>query len=81
MLVRLTQKLAERINGIDLSGRAVGDVVDLPDREALVLVAEGWAVILELEKESDRVAPARVGQTLDNRPGDARTRSRHRPSS
>ncbi len=41
--VRLTRKYAEVIDGIDLSGRAVGDRVPLPPREAHLLLAEGWA--------------------------------------
>ena len=41
--VRLTKKLAEIIDGIDLSDRRVGDVVDLPRHEAEILLAEGWA--------------------------------------
>jgi hypothetical protein len=44
MYVRLTRKLAEQIDGIDLSNHAVGDVIDLPGRKARTLVAEGWAV-------------------------------------
>ena len=43
MRVRLTQKLAERVDGIDLTGMAVGDVLELPDRQALCLILEGWA--------------------------------------
>jgi hypothetical protein len=45
MQVRLTRKLAEQIDGIDLSNQTVGDVFDLPERKARMLVAEGWAVI------------------------------------
>ena len=45
MRVRLTRKLAERVDGIDLTGRRVGDVLELPDREALCLMSEGWAVL------------------------------------
>ena len=41
--VRLTKKLAEVIDGIDLSDRRVGDVVDLPRHDAEILLAEGWA--------------------------------------
>ena len=41
--VRLTKKLAPRVDGIDLSDCAVGDVLDLPDPEAELLVAERWA--------------------------------------
>ena len=44
MRIRLTQKFAERIYGIDLSRRRVGDVMDLPVHEARTLIAEGWAV-------------------------------------
>ena len=43
MYVRLTKKLAEIVDGIDISHCSEGDVIDLPDREANVLFAEGWA--------------------------------------
>jgi hypothetical protein len=44
MRVRLTRKLAERIDGVDLSGHQVRDVLDIPRREARLLLAERWAV-------------------------------------
>lgn len=43
MLVRLIRKLAQFIDGIDLSHRSVGDIIDMPEREAWTLIAEGWA--------------------------------------
>jgi hypothetical protein len=43
MRVRLTRKLAEVIDGVDLSGHTVGDAFDLPRRDARLLIAEGWA--------------------------------------
>lgn len=43
MRVRLTKKLADMVDGIDLSGCSVSDVLDLGAREARMLVAEGWA--------------------------------------
>jgi len=43
MRVRLIRKLAEKLNGVDVSRRRVGDVIDLPRRDAELLVAEGWA--------------------------------------
>ena len=43
MLVRLTRKLAERIDGVDLSRNAVGNLIDLPDHKGRLLIAEGWA--------------------------------------
>jgi hypothetical protein len=45
MRVVLTQKLAECIDGISLSGREVGDIFDLPDAQAHLLIAERWAVL------------------------------------
>ena len=47
MQVRLTKKLAEAIDGIDLSDHRVGDVVDLPKHDAEILLAEGWASPVE----------------------------------
>jgi hypothetical protein len=44
MKVRLTRKLAECLDGVDVSDRQVGDVLDLTRREAELLVAEQWAV-------------------------------------
>ena len=43
MTVRLIRKLADRIDGIDLSDRQVGDVLYLRGNDARLLVAEGWA--------------------------------------
>ena len=44
MGLRLTRKLAEVIDGVDLTGRSVGDILKLPASEARLLIAEGWAV-------------------------------------
>ena len=44
MRIRLTRKFAERIDGIDLSRRRVGEVIELSVHEARTLVAEGWAL-------------------------------------
>jgi hypothetical protein len=41
--VRLTRKLAQVIDGVDLSDASVGDRLDLPQRDAGMLIAEGWA--------------------------------------
>lgn len=41
--VVLTRKYAEAIDGIDLAGRQVGDRLPLSRREAVMLIAEGWA--------------------------------------
>lgn len=44
MLVRLTLKLANLMDGIDVSRIRQGDLIDLSDAEAMLLVAEGWAI-------------------------------------
>jgi hypothetical protein len=44
MRVCLTRKLAQMIDGVDLSNCEVGDVIDLPVRKANLLVAEEWAI-------------------------------------
>jgi hypothetical protein len=43
MRVLLKRKLAECIDGVDLSGHKVGDVLELPSRKARLLMAEEWA--------------------------------------
>jgi hypothetical protein len=42
--VRLTRKYAEAIDGIDLSGNKVGDLLSLTHQDARMLIAEGWAM-------------------------------------
>ncbi|HEY2905480.1 MAG TPA: hypothetical protein VGJ29_06235 [Vicinamibacterales bacterium] len=50
--MRLTRKLAEMIDGVDLSQRHVGDVFRLAEPEARLLVAEDWAVATD-KRERD----------------------------
>ncbi len=47
MQVRLTRKLAQVIDGVDLSRRRVGDLLDLPQHDADLLLAEGWATLAD----------------------------------
>jgi hypothetical protein len=44
MWIRLTRRLAERIDDVDLSHNQVGDLIDLSPHDAEVLIAEGWAI-------------------------------------
>jgi hypothetical protein len=44
MLIRLTKKLAAVMNGVDVSSVNVGDVLDLPEPAARMMIEEGWAV-------------------------------------
>jgi len=43
MQIRLTRKLANYLDGIDVSQYRVGDLLDIPKREAELLIAERWA--------------------------------------
>ena len=43
MRIRLTQKLAGRLDGIDVSHLKVGDIIELPVAAAAMLIAERWA--------------------------------------
>lgn len=54
MLIRLTRKLADCIDGVDLSHYSVGDVLDLPAWEAHLLIAEAWASPSEAPADETR---------------------------
>ena len=58
MQVRLKRKLADKIDGIDLSNHEVGDVIELPERKARMLVAEGWGVIERRSREGGSIVLA-----------------------
>jgi hypothetical protein len=44
MRIRLIRKLADKLDGIDVSGYAEGDLFELALADAELLIAEGWAV-------------------------------------
>ena len=44
MQIRLERKLADYLDGVDVSAYRQGDIVELPRREAELLIAERWAV-------------------------------------
>ena len=53
--VRLTRKLADVIDGIDITEAHVGDRLNIPPHDADLLIAEGWA-----ERAPRRVAQRRT---------------------
>ena len=55
--VRLVRKLAERIDGVDLSRRSVGQVIRLPADQARLLIAEQWAEPLNSPPSRLRLLP------------------------
>src|SRR5262245_24156396 len=46
LVLRLTKKLAEEVDGISLVGYRVGDLLHLSRKDADVLLAEGWAEVV-----------------------------------
>ena len=44
MKVVLTRKMADVMDGIDVAGYQVGDVLDLAPADARLLLAEQWAI-------------------------------------
>ena len=61
--VRLTKKLAEQIDGVNLAGRHVGDVMNLSKKDAKLLLAEKWAEpILHERRRSHRRAQTEAAE-------------------
>jgi hypothetical protein len=56
MRIKLVRKFANAINGIDLASVSVGDIVELKNAQAILLIREGWAEPLDDESgnTSDR---------------------------
>lgn len=61
--VRLTRKLAARMDGVDVSKVKVGDVLELPDEQAMRMVKSGWA---ERVAETKRLKAARGKRKAKN---------------
>jgi len=77
MLIRLTHKLAERLDGIDLSHRSVDEIFDLSPHDAELLIAEGWATpVNELPSAAHR-SPDKPGRT-EAADGPGRSRARRK---
>jgi len=51
MVVRLTRKLADMIDGVDISQYRVGEILTLHVSAARLLIAEGWAEMIERRRK------------------------------
>jgi hypothetical protein len=83
--VRLTRKLAEALNGLDLRPFRIGEVIDLPVPLAQMLIAERWAeeaVAVDCPATAEDRAPrpkkADAPSASGSRSGPTRARSRPR---
>src|SRR4029079_7380383 len=72
MRVCLTRKLAERIDGVDLSCHHVGESFDVPESEGRLLLAARWAVLDRLSL--DRGARHRRSQRGSSHQNSPRSR-------
>lgn len=63
--VRLIRKLAHVLNGFDLSGVNVGQILSVSEPEAAMLIAEGWAVLESPNTADDGPRPRRRERTSD----------------
>jgi hypothetical protein len=79
MRVRVVRKLADWVDGIDLSHCTAGDLIDLAERQARIIIAERWAVFARRAADpltaasGDAVAGLAEGRRLH---GDRRHSSR-----
>jgi hypothetical protein len=64
--VRLLRKFAEHIDGVNLEKATVGDRLDLPSRDANILIAEGWAVHVDDER-LERLLPRALAADASGR--------------
>ena len=55
--MRLKIKLANVMDGVDVSNVRAGDLMNLPDEQADVLIAEGWAEAVKDRRSSDKSLP------------------------
>jgi hypothetical protein len=64
MKIRLTRKLADSIDGVDLSRKKVGRVINVARHDAQLLIAEGWG------RPVDSIGERRSGmrEWADDRP-------------
>jgi hypothetical protein len=68
MKIRLTRKLADSIDGVDLSRKKVGRVINVARHDAQLLIAEGWG------RPVDSIGDRRSGmrEWADDRPSHRR---------
>ncbi|HXD20607.1 MAG TPA: hypothetical protein VN654_26505 [Vicinamibacterales bacterium] len=78
MRVRIVRKLADRVDGIDLTHYGVGQVIELPETDGRLIVAEEWGV--PARREGDVNGHDGTSATGDRRqtPGDLYQRLKHK---
>lgn len=59
MLIRLLRKLANSLDGIDVSQVSPGEVMELTDAQGALLIAEAWAEPVP-DEDAQRMQPERL---------------------
>jgi hypothetical protein len=77
MKVRLTRKLAESIDGVDLSHKRVGRIINVGRHDAQLLIAEGWGA--PADTVGERTSDVRAERTLRGQRTPVRDRADDRP--
>lgn len=67
MRVRVVRKLADCVDGVDLSRCGEGDLIDLTEHDARLIVAEQWAVPARRVSDSTAEAFDRRGSDVYQR--------------
>jgi hypothetical protein len=65
MRVRIVRKLADRVDGIDLTNHDVGQLIELPDMDGHLIVAERWGEFAR--READLEEDLSAARSLDRR--------------
>jgi hypothetical protein len=65
MRVRIVRKLADRVDGIDLTNHGVGEVIELPEMDGRLIVAERWGEFAR--READLEDDSAAARSLDRR--------------
>ncbi len=66
MRIRLVKKLAEVLNDVDLTDRTVGQIFECPERDARMLILEGWADGLGTPPVDQRESPEPDNGSFEN---------------
>ena len=67
MQVRLTRKFAHALNGVDLRSFQVGEVIELEEAVAHMLLREGWAELPVIGSTAEDRTPRRKPKRLVHR--------------
>lgn len=67
MRVRIVRKLADRVDGIDLTNCGVGEVIDLPDPDGRLIIAEEWGVFARRRADVEQGRDQVVGRAQGDR--------------